>query len=94
MKIRLFKPGKFPIQPFDRVVCRAVACYGSTLLQRNSIGKQTYISPIRFMRSIPSLQNFLGVVYEIMLRFYRLWTFLNELGFVRMNCSAFQADGY
>jgi hypothetical protein len=52
------------------------------------------IEKFRFTRSILSLQNFLGVVYEIMLRFYRLWTFLNELGFVRMNCSAFQADGY
>jgi len=41
MKIRLFKPGKFPIQPFDRVVCRAVACYGSTRINFNLIGKIT-----------------------------------------------------
>jgi len=43
MKIRLFKPGKFPIQPFDRVVCRAVACYGSTRIQRNSMKNNPYI---------------------------------------------------
>jgi hypothetical protein len=64
------------------------------MIQSGSTRKIIEKFPIRFMRSIPSLQNFLGVVYEIMLRFYRLWTFLNELGFVRMNCSAFQADGY